>query len=561
MALRGIDIASWQAGLEPAQVDCQFVIVKATGGTDYVNPDYRRAADATLAAGKLLGFYHFAYESNKGDGTSEADHFCDAVGDYIGKATLWLDWEADALALPVSWAAEFMNRVKERTGVTPGIYMSKAVCNQQDWSCISWAPLWVAQYGSMDPTGWQDDPWTDDMGYGAWGGPTMFQFTGTGLIDGWDGVLDLDLFYGDANHWDAMCGTSSSTADVQHPQIATIDCGYIAARIMRDMCDDDRNGYSWGPRWGGNHPDGYKTLSIFGKDYTYPLGSYDCSSSTTTAWKLAIQYTAYAGALDDAISTHNMREVFVNSGLFEVWDTNSTSAQVGDLYLNDTTHVAMCVDDGTGDLGYDALAEFADSETGDNYNNQVGDQTTVEAYVHGFYTPGTGWNCTLHYNGKANEVVEGGGEDWGNAVIQPNPDVPTPPVEFRVKSRKGWRKPNVEGRDDVPIVGIAIDFQGHGWYQVKTRKHGWLEKVTGYDVNDDENGYAGYEDSPIIAVRAYYDTPDPRSTGYFSAKYHVSDIGQEGYYDWQFDDDEYNGQDGYAGDDNPIDKFYIELSR
>ena len=58
--LHGIDIASWQAGIDIAATDADFVIIKVTGGDSYVNPYWREWADATLAAGKLLAFYHFA---------------------------------------------------------------------------------------------------------------------------------------------------------------------------------------------------------------------------------------------------------------------------------------------------------------------------------------------------------------------------------------------------------------------------------------------------------------------------------------------------------------------
>lgn len=39
---------------------CDFVIVKATGGKGYTNACFKRHADETLAAGKLLGCYHYA---------------------------------------------------------------------------------------------------------------------------------------------------------------------------------------------------------------------------------------------------------------------------------------------------------------------------------------------------------------------------------------------------------------------------------------------------------------------------------------------------------------------
>lgn len=43
MAMNGIDIASYQTGINLSVVPCDFVIVKATEGTGYVNPDYTRA--------------------------------------------------------------------------------------------------------------------------------------------------------------------------------------------------------------------------------------------------------------------------------------------------------------------------------------------------------------------------------------------------------------------------------------------------------------------------------------------------------------------------------------
>ena len=43
MALNGIDISNWQSGINLAVVPCDFVVIKATEGTGYVNPDYERA--------------------------------------------------------------------------------------------------------------------------------------------------------------------------------------------------------------------------------------------------------------------------------------------------------------------------------------------------------------------------------------------------------------------------------------------------------------------------------------------------------------------------------------
>lgn len=89
-----------------------------------------------------------------------------------------------------------------------------------------------------------------------------------------------------------------------------------------------------------------------------------------------------------------MREMFVGSGLFS-WRPMSFNAKRGDIYLDESTHTAMCVrNDGTADL----LAEFSISETGGT-DGEPGDQTGRESWVHGYYSGH--WDGILHYNGKA----------------------------------------------------------------------------------------------------------------------------------------------------------------
>ena len=93
MSMNGIDISSWQKGINLNAVPCDFVIVKATGGTEYINPDYNRAMNQAISAGKKVGVYHYAREKGcKGSAAAEADFFVKTVQSYIGKAILVLDW-------------------------------------------------------------------------------------------------------------------------------------------------------------------------------------------------------------------------------------------------------------------------------------------------------------------------------------------------------------------------------------------------------------------------------------------------------------------------------------
>ena len=211
--LDGIDIASHQGDLVPGNMTTtDFIIVKSTGGNSYTNPYFRKHADATLKAGKLLGIYHFACErTGSGTAEQEADYFIAAAKPYIGKAALFLDWEADALYKGVSWAKAWLDRVKAKTGVTPGIYMSKSKCREYDWSSVAKAyPLWVAQYADYEPTGYQKDPWTDSYGYGAWSKPIIFQYSSEGHVKGYYGRLDINLFYGGTEDFKKLMGPQGS---------------------------------------------------------------------------------------------------------------------------------------------------------------------------------------------------------------------------------------------------------------------------------------------------------------------------------------------------------------
>ena len=92
MSMNGIDVSGWQAGINLAAVPCDFVIIKSTQGTSYVNKDCDRAYQQAKAAGKLLGVYHYF---SGGDPYAEAEFFVKNIKGYVGEAILVLDWEGE----------------------------------------------------------------------------------------------------------------------------------------------------------------------------------------------------------------------------------------------------------------------------------------------------------------------------------------------------------------------------------------------------------------------------------------------------------------------------------
>lgn len=224
MSLKGIDIASYQANLNAETIPADFVIVKATEGVGYVNPYCDKHFQQALKAGKKLGVYHFARNSSN-DAIAEADFFLKNIQGYIKNAILVLDWEDGGAVKDVAWAKRFLDRVFEKTGVKALIYMSESVVNSHDWSSVANADygLWVAKY--------RDN--AADFNYNMelagtvpsvkyWKGYAMWQWSSTGRLDGYDGNLDVNEFYGDKEAWDKYAGGApavpSNAGQVATPQ-------------------------------------------------------------------------------------------------------------------------------------------------------------------------------------------------------------------------------------------------------------------------------------------------------------------------------------------------------
>ncbi len=149
---------------------------------------YGRRQTAATRAGLLWGAYHF------GDATDpirQAEHFLNTVSSnargpaiHPNGVLLVLDFEKNGHypggTMRVDQAVTFVERVRQRTGVYPGLYGSeyrlrqvlhapKVSADQRDTLSRCW--LWIANY-HREPT--STAPW------GHW---TMWQYTGDGVCD------------------------------------------------------------------------------------------------------------------------------------------------------------------------------------------------------------------------------------------------------------------------------------------------------------------------------------------------------------------------------------------
>ena len=205
MALNGIDIASYQAGLDFSKVPCDFAIIKATQGTGYTNPDCVRAVEQAMSLGKGVGVYHYI---SGGNAVAEANFFINSILNWIGKVMICLDWESNQNSAwgNESYLEQVVNQVIARTGVPPMIYVQASRYNQvaevaERHNC----GLWIAQYADMNPTGYQNTPWNEGAYTCA-----IRQYSSAGRLNGWNGNLDLNKFYGSLDDFKKYYGSSSS---------------------------------------------------------------------------------------------------------------------------------------------------------------------------------------------------------------------------------------------------------------------------------------------------------------------------------------------------------------
>lgn len=203
-----IDISNWQNGIDLALMfrenPLDGVIIKATEGTGYTNPNFKTWAEWLDSNGKLWGVYHFCYGA---DAIAEARYFYSVTRPYIGAFIPVADFEGDALKCGAKWLKDFLDEYYLLSKVRPLVYCSRGVTQSKGMDEVARAGygLWMAQYADYNPVyGFLDKPWHDGS-VAPWNGYHMHQYTSCGVLKGWRSYLDLDKFYGTESDWRTLC--------------------------------------------------------------------------------------------------------------------------------------------------------------------------------------------------------------------------------------------------------------------------------------------------------------------------------------------------------------------
>lgn len=191
----GNDIAKYQGDVDfnVYKDNSNFVIIKATEGTSYIDPKFSRNQSESRRVGLPLGYYHFARPDLGNSPEVEADFYLKTLGEVRDGEVLTLDYEClNQIQSHIDWCKKFVDRVASKlNGVKCLMYLNQSQVSKFDWSAIVNAGygLWIASYTY--------DPKKNIFNKGQWKTVAMQQWTNRQQVPGIPTPADGDVFFGD----------------------------------------------------------------------------------------------------------------------------------------------------------------------------------------------------------------------------------------------------------------------------------------------------------------------------------------------------------------------------
>lgn len=328
-------------------------ILRTGYGDDIKSQDdkyYKYNVEQCKKYGIPYGTYLYSYAGNENQIKSEIAHE-KRLTEGKNVVSHWLDLEEWNLRhlnkkAATAWLKEFGN--------DSGVYAGQAFWRDplKGFECRRWIPA----YGTN--SGKQEAKYKPSFSMDGW------QFTSRAHIPGISGNVDESIWYVPFNHKKKK--EISDIQPVKEKKTYRVYKKEVAALIMRHLCTHKDHGYTqdMDKRFGI----GTETIDIYGHKYTIKSGDRDCSSAVISAFEAA------GISCGGATYTGNMRQCMTSTGNFK-WRPMSFIAQMGDVYLNEKCHTAMCLS-----AEPDVLMEFSINEKGTANGGKVGDQKQVGDY-------------------------------------------------------------------------------------------------------------------------------------------------------------------------------------
>ncbi|GAA3626259.1 hypothetical protein GCM10022297_00980 [Lactobacillus hamsteri] len=175
--LKMVDVYSGSPRSYATLSGVDVIMVKATQGTNYINPFCDQDYQAAKKAGKLLGVYHYI---GGGNPEKEAQYFYKNIKGYLGEAVPAVDWESyqNSSWGDSNYVRKFVDAFYKLSGVWPLIYVQASSLNQVA-NCSKDCGLWIASYPSMNWKSWSIP--NMKLNTSPWSTYTIWQFTGDNM--------------------------------------------------------------------------------------------------------------------------------------------------------------------------------------------------------------------------------------------------------------------------------------------------------------------------------------------------------------------------------------------
>ncbi|MFD2174415.1 GH25 family lysozyme [Rhodobacter lacus] len=201
-AVHGLDAARYQGAInwpEARAAGISFAWLKATEGGDHVDPGFERNAPAARAAGVRVGAYHFYYFCRSA--ADQAKWFIERVPKHAGDLppVLDIEWNHTSPTCQLRPPAEkvraemrvFLDLLERHYGTRPVVYTDPAFYADNGLGRMPGVEFWLRSVSAHPSERYPGEYWS------------FWQYTGTGVVPGVGGTVDLNAFAGSRQSWEA----------------------------------------------------------------------------------------------------------------------------------------------------------------------------------------------------------------------------------------------------------------------------------------------------------------------------------------------------------------------
>jgi len=206
--IHGIDVSKWNGDVDWQQVrksGVSFVFIKATEGSDRIDPKFNDHWRLAAKADILHAPYHFYYFCSTAD--AQADWFIQNVPKEAVTLPPVLDVEWNPSSptcktrpAPMVVRAEmqrFLDRLEKHYGKRPIIYTSVDFHRDNLVGQFKDYHFWVRSVAAHPAKIYEDRRWA------------FWQYTATGVVPGVTGPTDINVFAGSEKNWKSWVTTAS----------------------------------------------------------------------------------------------------------------------------------------------------------------------------------------------------------------------------------------------------------------------------------------------------------------------------------------------------------------